>query len=397
LPRISLQGTQQTPQGPIVTNWTARADLLESAPIDDDFVVEIDDQGIAHLRFGNGREGRMPDAGTAFTASYSVGNGPSGNVGTETITYIVFNNVTEGIGSLRPRNPLPATGGTTQESISEVKLYAPYAFRDTLERAVTAADYATLARDNARRLAERPLLVSAALAAAQGPDPNALPGPTADDPRAADDEEEGEDTPPLPPDVCLIPFEPLQNAKGALRWTGSWYEAQVAVDPRGREGADGELLSEIDAYLEPYRRIGHDLSVKPALYAPLDIALSICVAPQTLRGHVETALLDVFSDRVLPGGKLGFFHVDNLTFGSAVYASQIVAAAQGVAGVSEVRLIRLGRYVPGAPPATQRGMDDEGVPPGGVLSLAPFEIASLDNDPSSPGKGRLTLYFRGGR
>jgi hypothetical protein len=402
VPRVTLQGTLQTPQGPVVTGWTAKPDLLESGPTDNDFVVEIDDQAIAHLRFGNGSEGRMPDAGTVFTASYTVGNGPSGNVGAETIAYIVFDDVTEGIGNLRPRNPFAAMGGTAQEPISDVKLYAPYAFRDTLERAVTAADYAALAGDNARRLGERPLLVSAALAAAQGPDPNALPGPSADDPRAADEDEEGEDTPAPSPDVCLIAFEPLQNAHGALCWTGSWYEAQVAVDPLGREGADSELLSEIDAYLEPYRRIGHDLGVKSALYAPLDIALSICVAPGTLRGHVETALLDAFSNRMLPGGKLGFFHVDNLTFGSAIYASRIVAAAQGVAGVTEVRLIRLARYVPGVPPATQRGGDCDGassggVPSGGVLALAPFEIPSLDNDPSSPGKGRLTLYLRGGR
>jgi hypothetical protein len=394
LPRIALQGTRQTPQGAVTTRWTAKADLLESGPTDNDFVVEIDDLGIARLRFGNGREGRMPDAGTAFTASYAIGNGPSGNVGPETITYIVFREVTEGIGDLRPRNPLAAMGGTAQEPIADVKLYAPYAFRDVLERAVTADDYAAIAGDNTRRLAERPLLVSAALAAAQGPDPNALTGPKADDPRAADDEEEGEDTPPLASDVCILPFEPLQRAKGALRWTGSWYEAQVAVDPLGREGADGELLSEIDYYLEPYRRVCHDLGIKPARYAPLDIALSVCVMPQTLRGHVETALLDTFSDRMLPGGKLGFFHVDNLTFGSAIYASQIVAAAQGVAGVTEVRLVRLARYVPGVPPAKQ---GDGGVPAGGVLSLAPFEIPSLDNDPSSPGKGRLTLYLRGGR
>jgi hypothetical protein len=396
LPRITLTGAEETPQGTLTTNWIAQADLLESGPNDNHFVVEIDDLGIAHLRFGNGNEGAMPDAGTDFTASYTLGNGPSGNVGAEAICYIVFREVTEGLGNLKPRNPMSAMGGTAPEPISDVKLYAPNAFRDTLERCVTAADYGAMAGDNARRLSERPLLVSAALAAAQGPDPNALPGPTADDLRAADDEEEGEDTPPLPPDLCLVPFEPLQNAKGALRWTGSWYEAQIAVDPRGREGADSELLAEVDAYLEPYRRIGHDLSVKPALYAPLDIALSICVAPNTLRGHVETALLDAFSDRVLPGGKRGFFNVDNLTFGSAVYASRIVATAQAVQGVTEVRLLRLARYVIGAPPAEPKRHHDD-VPTGGVLSLAPFEIPSLDNDPSSPGKGRLTLYLRGGR
>ncbi|HEY2069694.1 MAG TPA: hypothetical protein VGG48_09095 [Rhizomicrobium sp.] len=402
LPRITLAGTLQTPQGSVVTNWTAKADLLESGPNDNDFVVEMDDSGIAHLRFGNGSEGYMPDAGTVFTAAYSLGNGPAGNVGSETITYVVFREVTGGMGKLQPRNPLPAVGGTSPEPIADVKLYAPNAFRDTLERAVTADDYSTLAGDNTRRLLERPTLVSAALAAVQTQTGMAPPGTPPDNARAGDDEEEGSETAPLPPDLCLIPFERLQKARCTLRWTGSWYEAQVAIDPLGQEGADSELCDEIDAYLEPYRRVGHDLAVKPAIYAPLDIALSICVAPNVLTGHVESALLAVFSDRVLPDGTLGFFHPDNLTFGSAVYASQIVALAQGAPGVTEVRLIRLARYQPGTPPAPETFRNKHpgpwgGVPAGGLLALAPYEIPTLDNDPSSPGKGRLTLYFRGGR
>ena len=108
--------------------------------------------GIAHLRFGNGDEGRQPDAGTAFTATYRVGNGPAGNVGAGMINYIVFN----GVAPLVPRNPMAAVGGTPYETAADVRMIAPYAFRDVLLRAVTADDYATLAKDNARRLAERP-------------------------------------------------------------------------------------------------------------------------------------------------------------------------------------------------------------------------------------------------
>ena len=80
-------------------------------------------------------------------------------------------------------------------------MIAPYAFRDVLERAVTADDYATLARDNARRLAERPKLSRPA-----PPPPPALP--------RQDQEEEPPEPMPLPPDLCLIPFAPLQNARG---------------------------------------------------------------------------------------------------------------------------------------------------------------------------------------
>jgi hypothetical protein len=99
--------------------------------------------------------------------------------------------------------------------VAEVKLFAPGAIRKDLQRAVTADDYA--------RLAER-------------------------NPQA-------------------------QRAAAELRWTGSWYEACVAIDPRGTEEITDEMLWEIEGHLHPYRHAGHDLMVGPALYVPLDIVL----------------------------------------------------------------------------------------------------------------------------
>ena len=39
----------------------------------------------------------------------------------------------------------------------------------------------------------------------------------------------------------------VQRAAARLRWTGSWYEVLVAVDPLGREEAEEALLCEIAA------------------------------------------------------------------------------------------------------------------------------------------------------
>lgn len=389
VPSITLTGTLATPDGTQTTSWTALPDLLESGPDDLNFVVEIDNACDAHLRFGNDSEGRMPDAGTEFEAQYRVGNGTAGNVGAQTITYLVFRETTIGLGALAPRNPLPASGGTASESMAEVRLFAPYAFRDVLERAVTANDYASLAADNARRLAERIELF------VKKPSPTtALPAlPKPDDPRAAFEEE-----PPevglLPPDICSVPFQPLQNARGTLRWTGSWYEALVAVDPLGTETVSAETLAEIDAYLEPYRRIGHDLDVGAAIYVPLDLGLSICVTPSSPRGVVEAALLGVLGGGVLPDGTLGMFNPNSLTFGQGVYTSPIVAAAQAVSGVVEVTLTRLARYVIGS---RAPGSKPDDVPTSGMLAMGPFEIPQLDNNPNAPANGRLTLLLRGGR
>jgi hypothetical protein len=95
----------------------------------------------------------------------------------------------------------------------------------------------------------------------------------------------------------------------------------------------------------------------------------------------------VFGSRDLAGGRRGFFHPDNLSFGEAVHLSRLVAAAQEVEGVESVTVKRLQRLDEGP-----RGELEEG-----LLPLGPLEVARLDNDPNFPEHGRLVLEVRGGR
>lgn len=324
---IKLIGTNTAPDGIAVTHWIPRLDLLNSTGNDLHFVVEMDDDGWAHLRFGDGELGRSPGAGTKFQARYRVGNGTAGNVGAEAITCVVTD-LASGV-NLRPRNPLPAQGGKAPEPTAEVKLLAPNAFREKLERAITADDYASIAERNPK----------------------------------------------------------LQRAAATLRWTGSWYEALVALDPVGTEEASAAMLEGIAEFLYPFRRLGHDLVVEPASYVSLDLAMTVCVLPHYLRAHVEAALLDVFSNRILSDGRRGFFHPDNLTFGEGVDLSKLVAAAQAVTGVESVVVTKLQRLF--MPPNHEIE--------NGILPLGPREIARLDNDPSYPEHGKLVLIMRGGR
>jgi hypothetical protein len=309
--------------------WTVKPDLLESGPDDDDFVVEMDNDGFAHLRFGDGRLGHMPDAGTSFQASYRVGNGTRGNVGREAISHVVSHKTTFSGLALQPRNPFPVQGGMDPEPLVEVKLFAPHTFRIDLQRAITTDDYEHLARQSS-------------------------PG--------------------------------IQRAAATLNWTGSWYEVVVAIDPLGTETASPALLQQVTAYLENYRRIGHDLKVVPAQYVPLDIAITVCVLPNFLRGHVKAALLDLFSNRVLPDGRKGFFHPDNLTFGTGIALSKLVAIAAAVQGVQNVKVTRLKRLF-----ERPNYVGHE------FLPIGPYEIAQLDNDPNFPEHGKLTLKMEGGR
>ena len=339
--------------------WFPLQDLLESGPDDASFVVEMNNDGMAQLRFGDGVCGRQPEAGTLFKASYRIGNGTAGNVGRDTITYLVLRSETLSGVDLEPTNPLAASGGVDPEPIDDVKEFAPYAFHSQIERAITADDYAALASDNARRLQARTAL-------------------------------EVHD-----PQICAADFTSLQGAKAALRWNGSWYTALVALDPQGSEDTDAELVGEVTEYLEPFRRMGNDLSVSPANYVPIKLGMTVCVRPDYQRGHVEAAVLDALSDRVLPDGTLGFFHPDNLTFGADIYVSRLLATVQSIAGVQNCMVTELERFDSGEF-GTDAGSADE-LPIDSALQLGPFEIAQLDNDPSFPENGLLVLDVRGGR
>lgn len=312
-------------------NWTSRYDLIESGPGDRHFVVEIDDNGVAHLRFGDGELGFAPAAGTTFDANYRRGNGTSGNVGPESITLMVLGKTSVNGPSITVRNPLAAQGGVDAEPVAEAKLFAPHAFRDPkqIQRAIIADDYALIAERNPA----------------------------------------------------------VQRAAAALVWTGSWYEADVAVDPRGSEDPSCALLKKIERQLRRFQRIGHDLHVKPAHYVPLDLKLCICVLPHYQRAHVKAAVLEVFGQRALAGGKLGFFHPDNLTFGEGIFLSKIIGTAQAVAGVASVSVTRLQRLFE----SSNRELES------GVLALRTDEIARLDNDPNWPEHGKLEIELGGGR
>ncbi len=327
LPAVALAADPAPAGG---AHWRARRDLLASAPDDPDFVVEVDDDGRGHLRFGDGELGLAPLPGTAFTASYRVGIGPAGNLGAEALHHVVLRQRLSGV-RLTPRNPLPAQGGIAPEPLAQVRLLAPYAFRARLERAITADDYARLAeRDFAGR---------------------------------------------------------VRRAAAVLRSTGSWTEVLVAVDPFAAVTDVDGLLREVRADLCLYRRIGHDLVVRRAQSVGLDVALTVTLLPDFVRGHVKAELLGVLGNRDLPDGRRGFFHPDNLTLGQGVALSPLVAAAQAVTGVRNVvvhRFQRLGRR-------PNREIAN------GFLPIGPLEVVRLDDDPRLPGNGRLALDLRGGR
>jgi hypothetical protein len=268
---ISLASTL----GSDTATWLPKRDLLNSAPNATEFVVEVDTDSAAYLRFGDDQLGRRPEPLTAFSATYRVGNGAAGNVGAESLAHIVT-----GLTAVTlVRNPLPARGGVEPESIEDVRQRAPAAFR-TQERAVTEADYATV---------------------------------TERDPR-------------------------VQRAAATFRWTGSWHTVFLTADRLGGLPVDAAFKTGVRQLVERYRMAGYDLEVDGPQFVSLDIEMFVCAKPDYFRSDVKAALLDVFSSRLLPDGRRGVFHPDNFTFGQTVYLSPLYAAAQAVPGVASVQI-----------------------------------------------------------
>jgi len=304
--------------------WTPLRDLLNSEPSDTEFVVEVERDGAAFLRFGDDTHGLRPGPDTSFTALYRVGNGAAGNVGADSLVHIVSNN-----GALDAvRNPLPAVGGTEPESIEDVRQRAPYAFRKQ-ERAVTPDDYARVTERNAD----------------------------------------------------------VQRAAATFRWTGSWRTAFVTADRLGGLKVDTPFEEKILRFLDCYRMAGHDVDVDAPRLVSLEIEMLVCVKPDYFRAQVKQALLEIFSNGVLPDGHLGVFHPDNFTFGQPVYLSALYAAAQLVAGVDSVKIRKFQR----------QGNDATDARESGVLEIGRLEIARCDSDPNFPERGVFRLTMQGGK
>jgi hypothetical protein len=136
VPVISLSGTEAT----TTQTWQPKQDLLESRESDLVFVVEVESDGTATLRFGDDTNGRAPETATHFIAGYRIGNGTAGNVGADTLVF------TDAPG-IKCSNPLQASGGTDPENNDQIRRRAPQAFLKQ-ERAVTMADYADAAEQN---------------------------------------------------------------------------------------------------------------------------------------------------------------------------------------------------------------------------------------------------------
>jgi hypothetical protein len=311
-PRISLTDGEGNP-------WQPQPDLLSSTAEDRHFVPEVEHDATAFLRFGDGAHGALPHPKMTFRASYQVGNGTAGNVGADALGHVVI--VADSPEAVPfpvweitgVRNPLAVTGGVDGEPMDHIRQFAPFAFQ-TQARCVTEDDYGQQA--------------------------------------------------------ALIPG--VGEARGSLRWTGSWYTAFVSVDP---------ATVDVSEPMQRLRMLGTDVAAEGTIIVGLRIELAVCVDPAHFRGDVYAALLAAFT------GADGVLAARRFTFGQTVYASPLISAAQSVAGVSSVTLTTFSRL-------DQPWVDAVAA---GFITLGRLEIPRCDNDPDHLDHGLFTLAMEGGK
>jgi hypothetical protein len=264
--------------------WNAKQDLLDSNYLSPDFVVEVENNRQAFIRFGDGQFGALPTPGDTFIASYRVSNGSAGNIGADSLAYISVD------ADLQPfiravSNPLQAQGGTDPESNEQVKLYAPKAFAQQ-ERCVTVADYIQVTQQYSYRNE------------ATGQDSN------------------------------------VNSVNALLRWTGSWNTVFIAVALKGGGSFDDDFKQDLLNYLAGFELMHHDIELLEPQWVPLTITLPITVESGYSSNVVQYNLIQRFSSTTPDG----FFYPDNFLFGQPVYLSNIIGAAMEVAGVASVNI-----------------------------------------------------------
>ena len=122
--------------------WSERPTLYGSGPKDRVYALRHDDNGQTTVEFGDGVEGaRLPSAQNNLRFGYRKGLGVAGNLRTGQLATLL----SRPLGVKAVTNPVPASGGQDAETLARARGNAPLRIL-TLDRAVSAQDYADFAR-----------------------------------------------------------------------------------------------------------------------------------------------------------------------------------------------------------------------------------------------------------
>ena len=263
--------------------WHATHDLFSAGPMDRVFEVEIDNEGYAYIRFGDGLNGKKPNTGIKFTACYRIGNGVKSNVGRNTLSYIISNTLSEG--SIQNiTNPLPAVGGTEPEAMEHAKVLAQN-YNKTQARCVTEEDYRCFA----------------------------------------------------------LQYQDVLQVHIRKQWSGSWFTILCYLQLNNNQRFDQHYQDNFLQHMDQFTLVGVDLSVQAPRWVALDIRLSVALTPGFTWTTVMRNLQEKFCGSSTTNTK-GYFTAGNFSFGETVYLSNILQQGLSVTGVSTIEALQFNRF-----------------------------------------------------
>jgi predicted phage baseplate assembly protein len=304
LPRREGEYLEVADANGVWTPWEERPNFAGSGPDNRHYTLDDATGTIAfgpEVRAPNGTQrqhGAIPPEGTPLRFSeYHTGGGTAGNLGADRL--IVLKSSLSYVASVT--NRFPATGGADVEAMEHAKMRAG-AFLRTRDRAVTAADYESLAQQ-----------ASSAVARARCLDPADFPpGSGRSAPKAGT--------------VVVAILPSLANPDRAL-------------EPDELKPSN-ELIEEVRAFLNERRLITTVVEVRPARTIRVAVRASVdCLIPgqtEHVRTLVEQALYRLLNPVVGgPEGRGGW------PFGRDLSIYDVHAAIQRVPGIELVADVRL--------------------------------------------------------
>ncbi len=124
--------------------WHWRESLVYSRVVNEDYTLQIDENDVTTVIFGDGIYGKIPPNGASIWATYRTGGGRVGNVPAGAINTISKSADLIPLGAT-VNNPEAATGGEEREAIDHAIRFAPLVFKSN-RRAVTVEDFVALAK-----------------------------------------------------------------------------------------------------------------------------------------------------------------------------------------------------------------------------------------------------------
>jgi hypothetical protein len=262
-------------------NWTEQHGLVHSRSGDQHFVVEIDENLRALVRFGDGVNGETLPENAVVQCTWLSGLGPDGNVGCDSL--IRFDSPAP---SAICWNPFDVVDGLAPETQAKIKRRVPEAYLYRQQRAVTLADYA----------------------------------------------------------ACAEAVAGVHAAVASYAWTASWRTVRVCVEPEGSFTLSETLRAAVEQRLEALHLIGEDLEIRAPQYLPLKITVKLCVSSDFWIQEVSPVVVQAFSDGYTDAGGPAFFNPTKWTFGQPIYTSEIEGVLAKIEGVEHVISIVLAEW-----------------------------------------------------